>query len=161
MDRHVFSTAGNSQLKTKKHAKDLSMCTHHSTPSFWLRACQLSLADSTLKCDKWVAEKWWAGRLAHLTKHPSFEGAFMNKSYQQLTEDERIDIYAMRQEGKTVPQMANALEREKESAMGRRFEETNMSNSESGDHWLLDPNGDLHLRDDEGSISEHLSKMKW
>jgi hypothetical protein len=66
----------------------------------------------------------------------------------------------MRQEGKTVPQMANALEREKESAMGRRFEETNMSNSESGDHWLLDPNGDLHLRDNEGSISEHLSKMK-
>lgn len=37
----------------------------------------------------------------------------MSKSYQQLTEDERIDIYAMRQEGKTVPQMANALERDR------------------------------------------------
>lgn len=35
----------------------------------------------------------------------------MSKSYQQLTEDERIDIYAMRQEGKTVSQMADALGR--------------------------------------------------
>jgi IS30 family transposase len=37
----------------------------------------------------------------------------MSKSYQQLTEDERIDIYAMRQEGKTVPQMASDLERDR------------------------------------------------
>lgn len=35
----------------------------------------------------------------------------MSKSYQQLTEDERIDIFAMRQEGKTVSQMADALGR--------------------------------------------------
>ncbi len=35
----------------------------------------------------------------------------MSKSYQQLTEDERIDIYAMRQAGKTVSQMAEALGR--------------------------------------------------
>ncbi len=35
----------------------------------------------------------------------------MSKSYQQLTEDERIDINAMRQAGKTVSQMAEALGR--------------------------------------------------
>ncbi len=35
----------------------------------------------------------------------------MSKSYQQLTEEERIDIYAMRQEGKTIAQIAEALGR--------------------------------------------------
>jgi len=35
----------------------------------------------------------------------------MSKSYQQLTGDERIEIYAMRQEGKTIAQMAEALGR--------------------------------------------------
>lgn len=37
----------------------------------------------------------------------------MSKSYHQLTEDERIEIYAMRQEGKTVPQMAKAMGRDR------------------------------------------------
>lgn len=35
----------------------------------------------------------------------------MSKSYQHLTEEERIEIYAMKQEGKTVYQMASFLER--------------------------------------------------
>lgn len=35
----------------------------------------------------------------------------MSKSYQQLTDEERIEIYAMRQEGKTIAQMAEALRR--------------------------------------------------
>jgi len=37
----------------------------------------------------------------------------MSKSYQQLTEEERIEIYVMRQEGKTIPQIAKALERDR------------------------------------------------
>jgi IS30 family transposase len=39
----------------------------------------------------------------------------MSKSYQQLTEDERIEIYAMRQEGKTIPKIAEALGRNRAS----------------------------------------------
>ena len=35
----------------------------------------------------------------------------MSKSYQHLTEDERIEIYAMRQEGKSTQQIANTLAR--------------------------------------------------
>ncbi len=37
----------------------------------------------------------------------------MSKSYQQLTEEERIEIYAMRQEGKSTLQIAEALERDR------------------------------------------------
>jgi len=39
----------------------------------------------------------------------------MSKSYQQLTDEERIDIYAMRQEGKTIAQIAEALGRHRSS----------------------------------------------
>jgi len=35
----------------------------------------------------------------------------MSKSYHQLTEEERIEIYAFRKEGKSVSQIATALER--------------------------------------------------
>ena len=37
----------------------------------------------------------------------------MSKSYQQLTEEERIEIYAMRQEGKSIAQIAQALGRDR------------------------------------------------
>jgi len=40
-----------------------------------------------------------------------YEGAFMSKSYHQLTEEERIEIYAFRKEGKSVSQIATALDR--------------------------------------------------
>jgi len=33
----------------------------------------------------------------------------MSKSYLQLTKEEHIEIYIMRQEGKAVPQIAKAL----------------------------------------------------
>ena len=35
----------------------------------------------------------------------------MSKSYQQLTEEERIEIYALKREEKSVVQIANALKR--------------------------------------------------
>lgn len=37
----------------------------------------------------------------------------MSKSYQQLAEEERIEIYAMRQEGKSIAQIAQALGRDR------------------------------------------------
>ena len=40
---------------------------------------------------------------------------------------------------------------ESKSALGRRFQE--LRKSTAGDHWILDSNGDLQLRDDEGLIS--------
>jgi IS30 family transposase len=42
-----------------------------------------------------------------------YEGAFMSKSYRQLTEEERIEIYALKKEGKSVSQIAMALERDR------------------------------------------------
>lgn len=42
---------------------------------------------------------------------------------------------------------------EKKSPLGRRFEDENMAVSETGDHWLLDSNGNLQLRDNEGLIA--------
>ena len=35
----------------------------------------------------------------------------MSKSYQQLTEEERIEIYALKREEKSVPQIAKTLKR--------------------------------------------------
>ena len=56
-------------------------------------------------------KEWRAGRLTHVVNQHSFEGAFMSKSYHQLTEEERIEIYALRKEGKSLSQIAMALGR--------------------------------------------------
>jgi len=56
-------------------------------------------------------KEWRAGRLTHDVNQHSFEGAFMSKSYHQLTEEERIEIYALRKEGKSLSQIAMALGR--------------------------------------------------
>ena len=37
----------------------------------------------------------------------------MSKSYHQLTEEERIEIYALRKEGKSESQIATALDRDR------------------------------------------------
>jgi len=55
-----------------------------------------------------ILVRWYTYSFHH--QH-SIEGAFMSKSYQQLTEEDRIEIYALKQAGKSIPQIAKILKK--------------------------------------------------